>query len=232
MKGAKLFCLVFIMFVLLFMLACETAEEEAFTPRADDNSNADDDSTDDDLDDDEDNDTDDDVDDDTDDDSDDDIDDDVDDDTDDDVDDDCDDPYEPNDSNPGYYLGDMTQQEVSLYATIGSPYDIDKFYMWVDDPWYINFVVEAWLDGIPPACNYNLYLYECFDPSCTTRSIRDSSTNPAGQSEYVYFGGSIWEDDEGYYQVEIVSELGYECSLNYMLRVRGPHNKGESLLVN
>lgn len=224
---------------LFFTLACEPGEEETYTRRVvdDDIDETDDDLLDDDTNDDIDDDTDDEVDDDadddtSDDDADDDIDDDSDDDIDDDVDDDCNDPYEPNDSNPGYYLGDMTQQETFLYALIGSPYDIDKFYMWVDDPWYINFGVEAWLDGVPPTCNYNLYLYECFDSSCMTRSIRDSSTNPAGQSEHVYFGGSIFEDDEGFYQVEVVSEEGYECNLNYMLRVRGPRNKGESALAN
>lgn len=229
---AKLFCVFFTLFAVIFMLTCEPAEEETYDPRADDDvdDDTDDDDSDDDADDDSDDDTDDDVDDD--DDADDDVDDDTDDDTDDDVDDDCDDSYEPNDSNPGYYLGNMTNKDVYFYALIGSPYDIDNFYMWVDDPLLINFVVEAWLNGVPPTCNYNLYLYKCLDATCNNREIKDSSTNPTGEPEYVYFGGAPFYDDGGYYQVVVMSELGYECGLNYMLRVRGPHNKGENFIAN
>ncbi len=221
---------VFLLLVLLFGALLATGCGEGGSEPADmDDERADDDvggdDTDDDADDDIDDDDDDDTDDDTDDDVDDDADDDTDDDTDDDVDDDCDDPYEPNDDNPGFFLGDITGDSEELYAKIGSPYDIDKFYVWAGDPssnWW-DPIVEAWLDGIPYGCNYDMYLYKCKDATCygPDREPKDASTNLGSEPEHVKVDDQFGVEDGGYYQVEIVSAEGYSCVLDYHFRIEG-----------
>jgi len=207
----------------LLLPACgesDSGSEDVDDDRSDDDVGDDD--SDDDADDDA-GDDDDDVDDDIDDDTDDDTDDDVDDDTDDDADDDCDDQYEPNDADPGFFLGDITGDQEELYARIGSPYDVDKFYVLAGDPstnWW-DPIVEAWLDGIPYGCNYDMYLYKCDDATCSHREPKDASINPAGEPEHVACPDVFGVEDGGYYQIEIVSVEGYSCIENYHFKVKG-----------
>ena len=122
------------------------------------------------------------------------------------ADDDCQDQYEPNDTNPGLFIGIITDlHDYGLQATIDVPTDVDKYYFQANDTLIAGLHLEVKLQALPQGVNYDLDLLKCTDQTCSSSSLIGSSSNPGNADEDISWDDGFWVDASGYYQIVVWS---------------------------
>jgi hypothetical protein len=120
-----------------------------------------------------------------------------------------DDPQEPNDDAPNY-LGDLTDDSVSLGGFLHNADDLDRFSFDAQDTWFGSFGIDVVLSGVPGSADYVLELR------------RDGATvgySDTSGGEEISIEGDSWDDDSGTYEVLVFSSLGFSCSQPYILEI-------------
>ncbi len=130
-----------------------------------------------------------------------------------------DDIYEPNDeAGEWFYLGSLADSEsFSVTGYLHNDDDVDRFSVYVDDPWYESFGFEVTVTNIPADANYQLHLGTVGEDG----GLEDSQSVYGASSLSLSDEGEAGVDDAGTYGIVIEAIGGADCGRSYLLTVSG-----------
>ena len=130
------------------------------------------------------------------------------------------DPHEPDDEE-AYRLSGLGYPDEALeYAFLSTEGDVDRYRFYVEDGFFEWFSVEAWLYDLPPEVDATLTLHWVVDPDGVDQGVvATSDLGGAGREEVVDWGGEAFQDDSGWYEVEVRAASGHACSAPYTLQI-------------
>ncbi len=133
------------------------------------------------------------------------------------------DAFEPDDDTPTD-LGDLTEAWTDVDTYPQAPGDVDRFRFWVDDDSDLvgdGFYVYAQVDMVPAGVNLSLTLNRLTDHNGDPwlMELDTADTGGAGAAESVQHAGTWGANDDGYYEVVVVTENGYDCTSAYQLYI-------------
>ncbi len=147
----------------------------------------------------------------------------------DDRDDDCDgqvddafagDAWEPNDEQASD-LGTLAEEEHRLVlGYLFGEDDVDRYEVEVIDDDWTWFSLEAWIYGVPEDADYALEIWWVEDESGQDRGMVASADEVGdGGYEVADWGGDVWEDVSGSYEIRVLSTRGAGCRAPYELEL-------------
>jgi len=131
-----------------------------------------------------------------------------------------DDEWEPNDDE-GPYMGLMeSEDEILVFGYIHPDTDVDRFQFRVGDDAWSWFSVEAWLYAVPSDADYSLELIWVEDLEGDWQgTVATADEAGVGGVEVVDWGGDVFLEDGGLYEVVVRSTSGSSCSAPYQLQI-------------
>ncbi len=124
------------------------------------------------------------------------------------------DKFEPND-NQAHSLGNLTDDAMTLQATLTHEEDIDRYSFRVDDWYWVGPAINIRLWDIAANSDYAISLY-----SPTGDLLVTANDHGRGHAEELHWEGALTGQETGVYTAKVWSADGADCSRIYTLEVR------------